>query len=69
MPLDSLSPDPTAAQEVVRHVKNAEGKVYVHDFLDAKRFEAIERGLDQGDPEGADRASAEGRVRRVPGPG
>jgi hypothetical protein len=69
MPLDSLSPDPTAAQEVVRHVKNAEGKVYVHDFLDAKRFEAIERGLNQGAPAGADRAGAEGHARRGLGPG
>lgn len=50
MPLDALSPDPAAVQKVVRHVKDAEGKVYVHDFLDAKRFGAIERGLDEGGP-------------------
>ena len=46
MPLDPLSPDP-AAQEVVRYVKEANGKVYVHDFLDAKRFEALKKGLDR----------------------
>jgi protein tyrosine phosphatase (PTP) superfamily phosphohydrolase (DUF442 family) len=69
MPLDPLSPDPAAVQKVVRHVKDAEGKVYVHDFLDAKRFEAIERGLDEGTPEGADQAGGEGRARRGPSPG
>jgi len=58
MPLDPLSPSPAAAQKVVRHVRDAEGKVYVHDFLDAKRFEAIERGLNQEAPEGADQAGA-----------
>jgi hypothetical protein len=58
MPLDSLSPDPDAVREVVRHVRDAEGKVYVHDFLDAKRFEALERGLGQRDPGGADAATA-----------
>jgi hypothetical protein len=65
MPLDPLSPDPAAVQKVVSHARNAEGKVYVHDFLDAKRFEAIERGLNQEVPEGADQA--EGRARRGPG--
>ncbi len=69
MPLDPLSPDTAAVRKVVRHVRDAEGKVYVHDFLDAKRFEAIERGLNQGAPEGADQAGAEGRARRGPGPG
>ena len=65
MPLDPLSPDPATVQKVVSHARNAEGKVYVHDFLDAKRFEAIERGLNQEVPEGADQA--EGRARRGPG--
>jgi hypothetical protein len=67
MPLDPLSPDPAAAQRVVRHVKGAEGKVYVHDFLDAKRFKAIERGLDEGAQEESDQAGTEGRTG--PGPG
>ncbi len=67
MPLDPLSPDPGAAQKVVRHVREADGKVYVHDFLDAKRFEAVERGLNQEAPKGADQAGAEGRARRGPG--
>jgi hypothetical protein len=70
MPLDALSPDPAAVQKVVRHVKDAEGKVYVHDFLDAKRFGAVERALDEGGPAlGADQAGGEGRARRGPGPG
>ena len=68
MPLDPLSPDPAAVQKVVSHARNAEGKVYVHDFLDAKRFEAIERGLNQEVPEGADQARTEVRDRRGPGP-
>ncbi len=67
MPLDPQSPDPAAARKVVRHVKNAEGKVYVHDFLDAERFEALERGLGQQDTGGGDQAGAERRVRRGPG--
>jgi len=67
MPLDPQSPDPAAAQKVVQHVKNAEGKVYVHDFLDAERFEALERGLGQQDPAGGDQAGAERRGRRGPG--
>ncbi|HKH11374.1 MAG TPA: hypothetical protein VKA73_09540 [Rubrobacter sp.] len=56
MPLDPLSPDPATAQEVVRHVRDAEGKVFVHDFLDAKRFEALKRGLGQQDPGDTDAA-------------
>lgn len=56
MPLDPLSPDPAAAQEVARHVRDAEGKVYVHDFLDAKRLEALKRGLDQETARETDRA-------------
>ena len=60
MPLDPLSPDPAATQKVVRHVRDADGKVYVHDFLDAKRFEALKRGLGQGDPSRADRVDASG---------
>jgi len=69
MPLDPLSPSPAAVRKVVRHVGSAEGKVYVHDFLDAKRFEAIERGLNQESPEGADQAGAEERGRHGPDPG
>ena len=69
MPLEPVSPDPAAVREVVRHVRDAQGKVYVHDFLDAERFEAIERGLNRGAPEEADQAGAEGRARRGPGPG
>lgn len=69
MPLDPLSPDPAATREVVRHVREADGKVYVHDFLDAKRFEAIDRGLNREAPGGADQAGAEGHARRGPGPG
>jgi sugar phosphate isomerase/epimerase len=69
MPLDPLSPDPAAVRKVVRHVKDAEGKVYVHDFLDTKRFEAIERGLAEGAPLGADQVGGEGRARRGPVPG
>lgn len=56
MPLDPLSPDPDAVRRVVRHVEDAEGKVYVHDFLDAGRFEALERGLGERDPRNGDRA-------------
>ena len=66
MPLDPLSPDPAAAQKIVRHVRDAEGKVYVHDFLDAKRFEALHRGLGQPDSEGGEQAAGE-RGRRGPG--
>jgi protein tyrosine phosphatase (PTP) superfamily phosphohydrolase (DUF442 family) len=69
MPLDPLSPDPAAAQKIVRHVRDAEGKVYVHDFLDAKRFEAIERGLDSETPGEADQAGTGGRAGPGPGPG
>ena len=58
-PLDPLSPDP-AAQEVVRYVKEANGKVYVHDFLDAKRFEALKKGIDRQTREGADQDAAGG---------
>ncbi len=58
MPLDSLSPDPAATQKAVRHVRDADGKVYVHDFLAAERFEALERGLGQRDPNGTDEAGA-----------
>lgn len=58
MPLDPLSPDPTAVRKVVRHVRDADGKVYVHDFLDGKRFEALERGLNQGVPGRTDEAGA-----------
>ena len=69
MPLDPLSPDPAAVQKVVRHARNAEGKVYVHDFLDAERFEALERGLGQKDPRGADAADASGTDASDAGPG
>jgi hypothetical protein len=68
MPLDPLSPDPGAVRGVVRHVEKAEGKVYVHDFLDAERFEALKRGLGEPEgggapevaPKGADRTEAPG---------
>lgn len=56
MPLDPLSPDSAAVREVVRHVRDAEGKVYLHDFLDAKGFEALKKDLDRRYPGGADEA-------------
>lgn len=60
MPLDPLSPDPAAAQGVARYAENADRKVYVHDFLDAKRFEALKKDLDRQVPGGADEAAAGG---------
>jgi hypothetical protein len=56
MPLDPFSPDPAAVREVVHRARDADGKVYVHDFLDAERFEALRRELDRQTPGGANRA-------------
>lgn len=47
MPLDPLSPDPAVVREVVHHAKDADGKVYIHDFLAAERFEAVKSALNQ----------------------
>lgn len=57
IPLDPLSPDPATAQEVARYAENADRKVYVHDFLDAKRFEALKKSLDRQTPGGEDEAA------------
>ncbi len=60
MTLDPLSPDPAAAQEIARYAQNTDRKVYVHDFLDARRFEALKKDLDRQTQGGADEAAASG---------
>ena len=69
MPLDPISPDPSAVEKVVNHVKEADGKVYVHDFLDAERFEALERYLGEPDTRGAPTGAPKGADRAAPGAG
>ena len=50
MPLDPNNPDPEAVEKVADHVASSKRKVYVHDFLDAERFEALKASLDRRIP-------------------
>lgn len=49
-PLDAESPDPREASEIAAYAKSREGKVYVHDFLEAERFRALEDALRKTTP-------------------
>ena len=44
-PLDPETPDPRAVQELAAYAECRRGKVYVHDFLESERFEALESAL------------------------
>lgn len=44
-PLDPETPDPRAVQELAAYAESRQGKVYVHDFLESERFEALESAL------------------------
>ncbi len=49
-PLDAQSPDPRAARELAAYVRGRDEKVYVHDFLESERFQALEAALRKTEP-------------------
>lgn len=46
-PLDPDSPDPATVREIARYARGLDHRVYVHDFLDSKRLEALESALQE----------------------
>jgi hypothetical protein len=64
-PLDTEAPSPEIAREIAAYAKSRDGKVYIHDFLEAERFRAVEAALREtpSDTEPEDAASRPAGLR------